>query len=320
MKINSSNVTETISDARPSLKANTVKAYEGNLKKLKNMFDTENYDFLSDPSKVKEKISHLHFTSQRNHYNSILVLLMALNADKKYDKLIQEYGEVRDELNDEYIKQQKSGVISDKQSKNFASMAEINEMIETIGTQLKKVDLKSDLSKKDFALLQLYVLINLYSKMPLRNDVAGMESITKANYKKMSKEDQLAKNWLLIEKGKLSFILNNYKSNKTYGQKNIPIDDVPLKKLLKQYIKINGEGVLFKSSSGKALTRNGLSQFLIKYTQKYMGKGVSSTMFRKIYLSDKYQEVKEEMAKDAAMMGHSTGVAMSTYVKKAQED
>ena len=49
------------------------------------MFETDNWDFLNDPEKVEEKISHLHFTSRRNHYNAIIVLLMALNNDNKYD-------------------------------------------------------------------------------------------------------------------------------------------------------------------------------------------------------------------------------------------
>lgn len=318
MKINVDNISEAISEARPNLKSNTISQYESNLNKLKKIFDTDSWGFLSDPDKVKENISHLHFTSQRNHYNAIIVLLMALNSDKKYTKIIDEYSDVRDKLNDMYIESNKDSTISSKQAPNFAKKEEIDLMISTIAEELKKVDLKElPLSKKDFALFQLYVLVNLYSKMPLRNDVAGMESITKGNYNKLSKDEQKSKNWLLIEKNKLSFILNNYKSNKTYGQKIIPIEDASLKKILRQFIKVSGPGVLFKSSSGKALTRNALSQFLLKFTKKYMNKSVSTTMFRKIYLSDKYSDMKEEMKKDSHMMAHSTGVAMSTYVKKS---
>ncbi len=88
---------------------------------------------------------------------------------------------MRDELNDEYNKQQSSGVISDKQSKNFATMDEINEMINKMGDELKSMKLrkKETLTSKEKALLQVFTLFNLYSKMPLRNDVAGMETIRK---------------------------------------------------------------------------------------------------------------------------------------------
>tara|TARA_R110000803_G_scaffold55904_7_gene112973 strand:- start:80 stop:1051 length:972 start_codon:yes stop_codon:yes gene_type:complete len=323
MKINVENPSETISKARPTLKPNTVKQYQNTLSKLKSMFESETFDFLDDPEKVTHKISHLHFTTQRNHYNAIIVLLMALNADKKYTKLIDTYSDIRDQLNSKYIESNKDSTISDKQSKNFATMDEINKMIDTISTELKQLKLKKkeSLTKKEFSLLQFFVLVNLYSKMPLRNDVAdGMSTISKANFNKLSEKDQTESNWLLVEKSKLSFVLNNYKSAGTYGQKIIPIEDASLKRLLNYYIKVNGGvgEILFKNTKGEAMTRNGLTQLFLKKTKDYMGKSVGSTLFRKSYLSDKYSGFKEELSKDSFMMGHSTSMALSTYVKNEQ--
>ena len=133
MKINTDNIQESIQKSRPSLKTNTVKQYEINLNKLKKIFDTDSYDFLENPKTVMDKISHLHYTSQRNHLNAIIVLLSALNTDEKYDKIIEEYGKLRDELNDKYSEEQKSGVISDKQSKNFTTIEEVYKMIDKMG-------------------------------------------------------------------------------------------------------------------------------------------------------------------------------------------
>ena len=323
MSLDTDNPKEAIAIARPNLKDNTIKQYESNLNKLKKIFEADDWEFLKNPQEVKDKISHLHFTSQRNHYNAIIVLLMALNHDEKYKSLIEDYGEMRDELNDEYNKQQASGIISDKQAPNFATMEEINQMIDKMGEELKAMKLrkKESLTSKEMALLQVFTLFNLYSKMPLRNDVAdGMETIRKAKYNKLSAEDKKSKNWLLMEKNKLSFVLNNYKSNKTYGQKIIEIDDKDLKRLLRYYIKVNGEGVLFKSSTGKPLTRNALSQLLLKWSKKYMNKSISTTLLRKIYLSSKYGDMKEELEKDNEMMGHSKSVAMNTYIKKDKDE
>jgi hypothetical protein len=315
MKINVENINEEIQTARPSLKKNTVKQYESNLNKLKKMFESDNWDFLNNPEKVEEKISHLHFTSRRNHYNAIIVLLMALNSDNKYDKILAKYDEMRNELNDEYNKQ--SSTISDKQSKNFASMKEINDMISKVGEELKAMKLKQkeNLNKKEMALLQFFVLVNLYKNIPLRNDVSYMEAIKPTDLKKLSKEEQKEKNWLLMEKNKLSIILNNYKSDKTYGQKIIPIEDKDLKRLLNYYIKIiGGKGVLFKSSTGTALSPNALTQFFLKFTKKYMGKSVSTTLMRKAVASHHFGEgtefakLKKEQEDLAFKMGqqHST--------------
>jgi hypothetical protein len=41
-------------------------------------------------------------------------------------------------------------------------------------------------------------------------------------------------------------------------------------------------------------------------------------MLRKIYLSSKYGDMKEELEKDNKVMGHSKEVAMDTYIKKVQ--
>lgn len=322
MSIDTKDASEEISKARPTLKTNTVKQYVINLKKLQKIYDTDNYDFLKKPEDVMDKLSDLHYLSQRNILNAVVVLLMALNSDEKYDKLLEEYGNLRDGLNDKYSDEQKSGIISDKQSKNFATTEEVFTMINKMADELKPLKKKSkdDTTKKEMQLLQAFVLFNIYARMPFRNDVAGMEAIQKRAYNKLSEEEKKAKNFLVVEKNGLFFVLNKYKTAKKYEELDLPIEDPTLKKILRYYLKMNGMGVLFKTSTGKALTRIELSKVLLKYSQKYMGKSISTTLLRKIYLSSKYGNMKEELEKDNKVMGHSKAVALDTYVKKAQEE
>jgi hypothetical protein len=322
MKIDSSNITEDIQKARPNVKENTVKQYEVNLKKLQKLYESDNYDFLSKPDDVMHKIKDLHYLSQRNILNAIVVFLMALNHDEKYDKLLITYGDLRDELNDKYSDEQKSGVISDKQSKNFTTTEEIFKMINQMADDLKPIKKKSkdEITKKEMQLLQAYVLFNIYSRMPMRNDVAGMTAINQAAYKKLSEEDKKENNYLVVpSKGNIYFVLNQYKTAKKYKELDLPIEDKDLRKILRYYLKMNGMGILFKTSTGKPLTRTELSKVLLKYSKKYMDKSISTTLLRKIYLSSKYGNMKEELEKDNKVMGHSKAVALDTYVKKAQE-
>ena len=158
MKIDSKNLTDEISEARPNLKTNTIKQYVTNLNKLQKLFDTDSYDFLSDTDKVMEKISDLHYLSQRNILNAVVVLLMALNYDEKYDKLLEEYGKLRDELNDKYSDEQKSGIISDKQSANFATIEEVYEMINQMATELKPIKRKQNYQKRIFTFASIYII------------------------------------------------------------------------------------------------------------------------------------------------------------------
>ena len=323
MKIDSKNPIEDIEKSRPQLKENTLKQYVINLNKLQKIYDTDGYDFLQKPEDVMDKISDLHYLSQRNILNAIIVLLMALNHDEKYDDLLEEYGKLRDDLNDKYSDEQKSGVISDKQSKNFATTEEIFNMINKMAEDLKPIKKKSkdNITKKEMQLLQAYTLFNIYARMPFRNDVAGMMAINQAQYKKLSDEEKKQNNYLVVpSKGQIYFVLNKYKTSKKYEELDLPIEDPNLRKILRYYLKMNGMGILFKTSTGKPLTRTELSKVLLKYSEKYMGKKISTTLLRKIYLSSKYGNMKKELEKDNKVMGHSKQVALDTYVKKSKDE
>tara|TARA_Y100001938_G_scaffold144453_1_gene219024 strand:- start:433 stop:1410 length:978 start_codon:yes stop_codon:yes gene_type:complete len=325
MKIDSKNLVDDIKKSRPNIKENTIKQYEVNLRKLQKIYDTEGYDFLSKPDDVMDKLKDLHYLSQRNMLNAIIVLLMALNHDEKYDELLTTYGDLRDELNDKYSDEQKSGVISDKQSKNFTDIESIYKMINDMAEDLKPIKKKSkdDITKKEMQLLQAYVLFNIYSRMPMRNDVAGMMVINQAAYKKLSEDEKKENNYLVVpSKGNIYFVLNKYKTSKKYQELDLPIEDKDLRRILRYYLKMSGiekGGILFKTSTGKPLTRTELSKVLLKYSQKYMGKSISTTLLRKIYLSSKYGDMKKELEKDNKVMGHSKAVALDTYVKEAKE-
>lgn len=325
MKIDSKNLVDDIKKSRPNIKENTIKQYEVNLRKLQKIYDTEGYDFLSKPDDVMDKLKDLHYLSQRNMLNAIIVLLMALNHDEKYDELLTTYGDLRDELNDKYSDEQKSGVISDKQSKNFTDIESIYKMINDMAEHLKPLKKKSkdEITKKEMQLLQAYVLFNIYSRMPMRNDVAGMMVINQAEYKKLSEDEKKENNYLVVpSKGNIYFVLNKYKTSKKYQELDLPIEDKDLRRILRYYLKMSGiekGGILFKTSTGKPLTRTELSKVLLKYSQKYMGKSISTTLLRKIYLSSKYGDMKKELEKDNKVMGHSKAVALDTYVKEAKE-
>jgi len=315
------NLIEKIHISRPKAKETTIKMYVSNLMKLMKLFDEDNLKFLNKPQDISDKLSELHYTTQRNYYNSIIVYLMSESEKPEEDKTIKEYNSLRDDLNKKYEEEQATGIISDKQKANFVDISEVNKMIETMGKEIKAkgIKKKEDLSAKDKALLQVYIIFNIYTRIPLRNDISGMVVINKRAYNKLSESEKKEKNYLVINKNQMFFVLNKFKTSSKYEELKI---DIPkdLEKLLRVYIRINGMGVLFKSSTGKPLSRNALSQLLIKTSKKYMDKSISTTMLRKIYLSSKYSKVKEEMAADSKIMGHSVGMQQAVYVKKEQED
>lgn len=321
MKINTETLTEELTEARPNVKPNTIRQYEIQLNKLKKVFESDNWDFLSKPEDVVDKLKGNKFTSQRNSYNAIIVLLMALNHDNKYDKLLEEYGKLRDTLNNKYVEDQQSGKISEKQKENFAELSEIQTMISQMESEIKAKDLKKQnkLSGKEKELLTVYVIYSLLVRLPIRNDMAGMELITKTQYNKLSDDQKKNTNYLVNEKSSMFMVLNEYKTSAKYGEKKI---DVPkdLEKIFRMYIKITNKQpgeVLFVSSTGKAISRNAMSQLLLKTSKKRMGKAVSTTLMRKAVVSDKFGDMKKEQKELADIMGHSVGVQNAVYNKEA---
>tara|TARA_R110001632_G_scaffold57021_2_gene139525 strand:+ start:116 stop:574 length:459 start_codon:yes stop_codon:yes gene_type:complete len=148
------NLIELIKKSRPNIKDSTIKMYVGNLNKLKTIFESDDYGFLKDIDKVKEKLSERHFTTQRNYYNSIIILLMAQDKDKK---LIDQYNTIRDELNAKYLENQQNGVISAKQKDSFISIDELRSFVDKIRVDLDipKLKKKDTIPEKEKKLLMV---------------------------------------------------------------------------------------------------------------------------------------------------------------------
>lgn len=320
VKINSENITEEIQKSRPNLKENSIKQYETHLNKLKKLFDTDNYDFLSKPKDVMEKLDDKHYTSKRNTLNAVIILLLALDIDDKFSELIEEYQKIRDGLNDKYLEDQQSGKISDKQKDNFVELSEIKKMTAQMFREIRDRDLKKKeiLKPSDKELMVVFTIFSFLSNYPLRNDLAGMKYISKTDYNKLTDDDKKNGNFLVKQKNKLMIILNEYKTSKKYGEKIIELN-FEITKIMKFYIRVMDKeigDVLFTNSRGNPITRNGISQLLIKTSKKYLGKSISTTMIRKIVVSDKFADMKKEQQDLADVMGHDVGTQNAVYVKE----
>ena len=160
MSIKSDNIVDVIKKQNPTRKESTIKQYERQLRTLQKLFNTDNFEFLKNIDQVIEKLKDKHFTTARNFYNSIIVLLLALNHDKRFDELIEKYQKIRDELNEKYAKEQQSGKISDKQKNNFVDVSEIQKMLSKMEDEIRmnKLKKKENITRNDLNLLLGYTI------------------------------------------------------------------------------------------------------------------------------------------------------------------
>jgi hypothetical protein len=311
----------------PDIKDSSVKMYCYNITKLSKMLNdgkfVEGYDWLKDFDNVKAKLnqtdengSSLHFSSVRNYINSAMIYLHCFDEPQ----LLNQYTMYRDELTQKYDDMNASGTWSEKQGKNAITMEELHKLISEVGNEIKFKKLKEKaqyqpLNVPDRGLVQLYMILSVHAVFPMRNDLAMMKIIKNSQYKGLTDDQKKDNNYLVLAKD-MFFVMNDYKTSKTYKEKIIVLPP-ELRRMMRWYLKLlpTTEYLLTKAD-GDAVSKNGLSQILTKGTRKRIGKSISTTLLRKVYLTDKYSDFKEELLKDNHNMMHDASTALKIYVKK----
>jgi len=310
-----------------TVKDTSLKVYVNNVNNLKNIMtdgeENANQNWFDDKEKVIKKLNDkdLNFTTVRNYLNAILMYLYVLNDEDDtkgiHDDLIKSYEYERDKLNLQYDEMNASSIWSDNQEKNMISKKELDDVITQIGQEIKDMKLKQTLitNVKQKTLLQTYLVLNIHRTLPIRNELGECLVMRKREFNKVLENEKNTKNFLIIEKNRMYFSFNAYKTAKIYKERVIEIPP-HLKKTIRFYLRFfPGEEHLLCKWDGTAIGSNNLSQLLTKQFKKRIGKSVSTTLLRKLYLSDKYLPIKDDMAADANILGHSTATALKVYTK-----
>jgi len=312
---------DAIKNARPNLKDSSINIYVRNLNKLKKIFNENDYKFLENYEDVEKILENLSYLTVRNYYNAIIVLITALNGFD--DELVDQYTVMRDELNEKYNKENtESNKISSKQEKNFITYNEVVEMLNKMADDLRilKIKQKKDIGVKERTLLQIFVIFNIYLHIPLRNDVVDLIKITKREFNKKTDDDKKVNNYIVFENNNMFFSIGKYKTDKTYSTKIIEIPK-ELQKVIRFWKRIsvfNDSEYLFLSATGKKLTRNELSQLMIRFSKLYLNDKaqLSTTMMAKITMSHHLGELKKKQEEMSKQRGTSINTINNIYIKE----
>lgn len=314
------NIREIIKKERPDISENTLNAYVSNLNKLHRTItgktDIENLDFLTDIDRVLLALGGNLKSTMKNYLVAIIVILMSNKT--KFESVIKKYQgrikELQEDINDKYEENGKT----DKQKDNWIEYDDILKLLRKLKKETKPLLEKETLTNKDKDLIQQYLVLYLYSGKAfpvLRNDFAEMKIVNETDA--MDKD----KNYFVIKnRGVPIFRLNEYKTAKYQGEKDIPVKDMDLRKLINKWAKINGTGyLLINTSNNSPMKANGISKYLNKIFKKHFNKNVSTSLLRSIYVSHRYNGDKQLSTKDkkelANEMGHTKQTAETIYNK-----
>jgi hypothetical protein len=289
----------------------SINFYLKNLQRLNNG-DFTNLNFLSDIPKIKEKIAKYKPNTQRSYFISIVSVLSVVpnkqTLYKKYYKLMMD-------MNHDLKKEEKKNIKSESQIKNWESWTAILERYNKLKDEVLSIK-KKTLDKNEYEKILMYVVSSLYILNPPRRnkDYQLMNIISNVP------KDGLNKDINYLDLKKEQFIFNNYKTKKNLDTQIFDINP-ELMKVIKLYMKYYPNQDKKKKEfdipflvnfDNKPFTHSNNITYLLN---KLFDKKISSSMLRHIYLSEKYGNLKKEMADDSTKMAHSAQ-QQQDYIKK----
>ena len=304
---------------KPNLTETSVKVYVSCWSSLKKLFerDDNSIEFLLDPKNVIKTLEDKYdkLNSIKLKLACIVVILKTLDAEKYADE-IKEYNTAIDAMATQINRKTAMNKKTESQKDNWTTEDEMKQIEEHL---LSKVPsnfvIKSNSQMIAFRNYVLYVLQNF---LGTRNDLAKAKIMFRPK-----KPEDLDKetNYILLKKSgkKVSYLMNNYKTDKKMGSIESDIDPKyydMLVKYMKATNEFNPEGYLMLNDNMKTpMTNNRLG---VVYSGLAEGSGVdkklSTTLTRHINASKGMDEM-EEIKKRAKMMGHSLTQAIQ-YMKK----
>ena len=309
-------------DEKRNIKSNSLNAYLISIKKLHEGLEGDDYkdlDFLKKVDNVQEYLTKFKLATQKNYISAIIVSLDSMNVMKKYDDLLKKYRIVLEETNKKFAEDYDNGEKSEKQKENWVSMKDLKKVMTGYFADIKEREIlkKDELTKKGMALMQKWVIANLFlneENPPTRLDYAPMEIINKPEYDKLDDEEKKENNYLVItSRNNKTFSFNEYKTSGKYGQNEIKVGK-KLNSVINIWFKYNKTDSLLLNTKGDPLSANGLGKE-IKKTFAPTGKNISCNMLRHIFITEKYPNENDEKSVDAKKMGHSVDMQCK-YSKK----
>lgn len=304
---------------KPTLSEMSVKTYANCVVKIMEFLKTTSFDDLfKDPQKVV-KILHDRYDKSntiKTKLASLIVYLRCIRTDKNskdIDKAIDSYSKVIDMLTNEIKMDLSSSEKSTKQKDNWLNEDDVKKLDENL---LALIPVGGIRTAKDLMHLRNYVIFKIYQDNPTRNELADSKIIFKPTKKDEPLSDEY--NYIILDKKKktITYQMNQYKTSKNYGQKNVSInsDLYPLffnyKKAIDLFTKENW--FLLNDSANDKMTRNRLG-VVYSILGQSINKKLGTSMNRHIQLS---KLIPVKAIKDMTdKMANSPNEALNVYAK-----
>jgi hypothetical protein len=280
------------------------KLYINNLIKLNDGKPIKNFNFINNSEAIMEKISDYKPNTQRNFIISIVSILKCLLVNnKKYQKIYDKYFIILTDFN-KNLKDQTTK--TDSENKNWITQVELKNTFDKLYEVIETIKNKKKITETEYnELLKLVIFSLYYLNEPRRNKDYQLMKVVKKYNSDMDKNF----NYLIGNK----FYFNNYKTNHTYNQQIVDIND-KLLEIINLFLKYkpNSEFLLVNSDGNEFKNINDITRILNSIFKKKIG----SSMIRKMYLTNKFGKMQNELNETSKAMGTSAETIKNNYIKE----
>ena len=314
-------IARIINEKKADLSKLSIKTYANAVNKVMELIGSSSLnDLITKADEVVKTLKEKYEKPNtiKTKIASIIVLLKSIDppkpkAKKAFEDALAIYGKSIESLTGDIKKDLSDGEKTDKMKTNWLSAEEADKL----KTHLKSLVAEEIKSSKDLAHFRNYILYLLYEDLPTRNDLADSKIIVSSPSKLKELSDEW--NYILLDKRtkKVKYLLNNYKTAKSYGQKLIALNDnlypilVAYKTAVDKYN--GGEGWAFLNNNAtEKLSRNRLG-VVYKGLGEFVGKKLGTTLNRHLAVS---RVVPLKAMKDLSdKMGHDISEQVGVYAK-----
>jgi len=254
----------------------TKKTYIDRISSIKRLieYDSDDLEFLKNDKKIIKFIDNedLKASTKKLNYISLSVISKILNLNSQ-DIFYKKMMEFKDKNNDE----RQDNKIDIEIKKHWATYDELKKMYEIMPETTPE-----EIQEK--AIIAVYVL-----QPPLRNDYAKIKVLSRDARSEME-------NYIVVQKSKIVFNLNKYKTADSFGSISINYDEKnypEIFRILKKWFEHNKGNYLFiRLSTQRALNESDMTKLIPSIFKKYINKHITIQLLRQMYETE--EQSKEE--------------------------
>ena len=276
------------------------KLYLHNLVKLNDNLPLKTLNYLGKTPSIMQKLDAVVSPNTRRTYLIAVCSALSNTEVPKLKRAYSIYFAKLDELNRELKDNTK---MKEKEAENWLSQQEVEDKHTELGKVMGDLKGKKKPTPDQVERLLKYLVLSLYVLLPPRRN---------KDYVLMKMEAPSDDAFGFYHDKK--FFFNNYKTSHTYQQQAVAVPP-ELQAIIKVWerVRANKESpFMLQRANGKEMKT---STDITSLLQSIFDSKVSSSMLRKIYLTDKYSDVMKEMSKDVEAMATSKETAQTNYIK-----